>query len=135
MFEELLKKRPWHKRLRSKIRRSISNIRHFPKKIKWFIQRGRRGWADCDTWSWDSYISRVNIEGLKFLKENKHTYPNNLTPELWGEKLDIMIRGFESSLERTDILNWVDKETDEKREEIFWHGMYEYTEWFNNLWD
>lgn len=32
---------------------------------KWFIQRGHRGWADCDAWSIDYYISRIMVEMLE----------------------------------------------------------------------
>lgn len=32
------------------------------RKIVWFFQRGKRGWADCDWWSLDDYISQVMID-------------------------------------------------------------------------
>jgi hypothetical protein len=32
---------------------------------KWFLQRGWRGWADCDAWSIDYYISRIVLEMME----------------------------------------------------------------------
>lgn len=34
------------------------------KEIKWFIQRGKRGWADCDWWNLDNYISKIMIASM-----------------------------------------------------------------------
>lgn len=45
------------------------------REIKWFIQRGRRGWADCDTWSLDNYLDRMMPGALHYLKEHKHGVP------------------------------------------------------------
>ena len=43
--------------------------------IKWFLQRGRRGWADRDTWSMDSYLERVIPGMLIRLANAAHGYP------------------------------------------------------------
>jgi len=60
-------------------------IRHYwrefctiPRYIKWFIQRGWRGWADCDAWGWCSYNAQVNKEVLMHLKKIKHGVPNGM---------------------------------------------------------
>ncbi len=42
--------------------------------VKWFIQRGRRGWADIDNWSMFSYLSDVMADMLKDLRESGHGY-------------------------------------------------------------
>ena len=34
------------------------------KEIKWFIQRGKRGYADCDWWNLDSHICKIVIGGI-----------------------------------------------------------------------
>ena len=36
-------------------------------RVKTFIQRGMRGWADSDTWCLDYYIAKVISEGVKHL--------------------------------------------------------------------
>ena len=48
------------------------------KRIKWFYQRGRHGWADCDTWSFDSYLSRVIAEGISHLRRINKGTPSGL---------------------------------------------------------
>lgn len=82
------------------------------KEVKWFIQRGYRGWAECDVWSYYSYNIKVNLEALKWLKKYKHGIPNIALPDIteqrnyteeefeqgvknWNEILDKMIYAFE----------------------------------------
>jgi len=43
--------------------------------IKWFIQRGRRGYADCDVWSLDYYLSNVIANAVKDLRIQAHGVP------------------------------------------------------------
>jgi len=31
------------------------------KEIKWFWQRGKRGWADCDVWGFQDYLTDIII--------------------------------------------------------------------------
>lgn len=38
--------------------------------IKWFIQRGKRGWSDSDVWSFDDYLSRVICQGIRKLRKS-----------------------------------------------------------------
>jgi hypothetical protein len=40
-----------------------------------FIERGRYGCNDADSWSLDSYLLRVKIRGLKKLREREFGYP------------------------------------------------------------
>lgn len=47
------------------------------RRVKFFIQRGRRGWADCDTWSLDHYLSRVVGESVHHLAEHSHGWPQS----------------------------------------------------------
>lgn len=81
----------------------------FLMRIKWFIQRGRRGWADCDIWSFDSYLCSWMPDALKAIKEDKHGVPSEFFPNgveepteedwkvaiaEWHKALDVMIEGF-----------------------------------------
>ena len=45
------------------------------KNIKWFIQRGKRGYSDCDVWGFDYYLSKVIVNGLKSLQKQTHGTP------------------------------------------------------------
>lgn len=47
---------------------------------KWFVQRGRRGWADIDTASLDWYVTRVLSEALLYMADHTHGWPDDLYP-------------------------------------------------------
>jgi len=93
--------------------------------IKYFIQRGHRGWADCDTWSLDNYIDGWMPAALRHLKATKHGVPMQIFPEgpeytkadgnpteaafdiahaNWDAILDKMIAGFEANNRMSDLL-------------------------------
>ena len=73
------------------------------KEIKWFIQRGKRGWADCDTWNFDTYIARVIKEGTEYLLEHQHGYPSGLTDKKWREILKEIVWAFDYLCAEADI--------------------------------
>lgn len=62
-------------------------MKDLSRKIKKFIQRGRRGWSDEDTWDFDSYLSEVISGGCKHLANNTHSYPNDAGEAEWGNIL------------------------------------------------
>lgn len=79
------------------------NIESFFRWIKHSFQRAFRGYADCDTWGFDSYLSEVIANGLKHLKKYTHGYPGDFnSPEEWEAALQTMIDGFEAA---TNIIN------------------------------
>ena len=45
------------------------------REARWFAQRGRRGWADCDTWSLDDYLDGWLPAAIRHLKEHKRSVP------------------------------------------------------------
>lgn len=59
-----------------------------PKEIKWFVQRGRKGYADCDVWEFDSYLAQVISGGLKELSKNQYGSPVKFRSQAeWGKWL------------------------------------------------
>lgn len=83
--------------------------------IKGFLQRGKRGYADCDVWSLDSYLNSWLPAALRRLKATKQGVPSRVfEPEdcgedgspseegmkraetRWNDILDQMIVGFEA---------------------------------------
>ncbi len=42
-----------------------------------FAQRGRRGWADRDTWDLDSYLSEVIAGSLRHRADSAHGWPGD----------------------------------------------------------
>ena len=84
--------------------------------IRAFVQRGRRGWADRDVWSVDSYLNSWLPDALRKLKKDKHGVPMGMfEPEdmdehgnpseagmkagetRWNIIMDKMIAGFEAN--------------------------------------
>ena len=63
--------------------------------IKWFIQRGKRGYSDCDVWGFDYYLSKVIKEGCLSIKNNCHGHPCDLTFKEWKKILTHIAWTFE----------------------------------------
>jgi hypothetical protein len=64
--------------------------------INWFIQRGIRGYADCDLWDFDFYLSNLKANALVQFKNSLYSYPGNITEEEWDNILDKIIFTFET---------------------------------------
>lgn len=95
------------------------------RRVKWFIQRGCRGYSDRDLWSWSTHMNRMMPKILRFYRENKHGIPMefcmdmdvfsptygqerseedwHLSGEKWGAVLDKMIAGFEAGIRCEDM--------------------------------
>ena len=117
----------------------LENITWKLKEIKWFYQRGKRGYSDRDVWDFYTYLLRVFAGGLKELKENEMGYPctcytDNKDPEKcdcenkWDLLLDKMIAGFEAGINYDDSF---DEEDMKKCEE----ALNTFKEYFFALWD
>lgn len=108
------------------LRYIIYNFFDIPKdiynNIKWFIQRGQRGYAECDVWEFDVYLSETITNGLKDLKSQLHGFPCNfISKDEWKSVLDEIIWTFEVAQK---IINseWVylkSKERNKKSINIF----------------
>ena len=79
------------------IYRLIKFIKNIPKKIKWFFQRGFRGYSDKDIWNIDKWFLNTIIPMLKQLKKEKNGYPIYMTEQQWDIILDNMIDSFKES--------------------------------------
>ena len=77
------------------IYRLCDKIKMIPREVKWFVQRGIRGWADSDVWSVDWYICKIMPPMLKRLKKIKHGYPCDMTEKQWDSIISDMIYMFE----------------------------------------
>jgi hypothetical protein len=127
-----------------KFYRFFLHVKDFPtdayRETKWFIQRGKRGYADCDVWSFDHYLTDVFIGGIKQLKKNKHGYPitvvdekylgedghptdegDRINAENWDNILQTIINTFETA-SKIENDHWYYQETNrysEKRAEKY----------------
>ena len=99
--------------------------------IKWFFQRGKRGYSDCDVWDFDNYLSNVIIKGLKDLHKQIHGVPGDLADKFkdqndsdstdiamieWKKIIKEIIWTFETSI-KIQNHDWliIDKEKDRKQ--------------------
>jgi len=96
-----------------------------------FFQRGRRGYAKCDVWNFDYYLSKVITGGLKLLRKNHSGYPLGLTDEKWNSILDEMIEGFEARNNCESYEEFLSIEVDKKLNKSF----ELFAKYFQNLWD
>lgn len=67
--------------------------------VKYFIQRGIRGYSDRDVWGWCSHHSVMMVGVLKQLHKYKHGHPVGLTPKTWDRKLAVMQEGFQAAID------------------------------------
>src|SRR5437879_5195919 len=66
--------------------------------VKWWWQRARRGWADCDLLNFDEYLAKLIVGSMTRFKTNHPTYPADMSAEEWAAKLDEIIAGFQAAL-------------------------------------
>ena len=82
-------------------------IRDVYDRCKWFIQRGIRGYSDCDVWGWYSHHSKMMVGVLKYLRANAHGYPMGHSPAKWDKKLKVMQDGFQAVIdEENDFVSY-----------------------------
>jgi hypothetical protein len=113
-----------------------------PRKIKSFFQRGRRGWADEDTWDFDNYLAQVIAEGITHLKSYQHilpTYKPGLESEQdaqkrWNDILNQIVVAFKYAKLYTEA-EISPKEWEEKYKVDYDKGMDLFKEYFFALWD
>lgn len=92
-------------------------------KIRQFYERGRYGFAEEDTWSFDSYLAKVISGGVDEIKHRNFGQPDELTPGEWYEILNSISQSFKKyNFNRDDIL--LNKEG--------WKLLKKY---FSGLWD
>lgn len=103
--------------------------------IKWFFQRGYRGYADCDVWSIDGYLLSWLPEALTVLTKNQHGYPANMSgPEEWEDILNAMISGLKSA-NKSLMLEGETPEDNRRLYEAGEVGLDLFRKHFYSLWD
>ena len=65
--------------------------------IKYFIQRGKRGYSNFDLMDMDSYLLDLITNMLKDFKNKKNGFPSNLDEESWNNVLKEIIEHFEKA--------------------------------------
>jgi len=94
--------------------------------IKYFIQRGRRGYSDRDLWSFDSYLCDIIPPAVRHLKQGTGC-PSELWDKKakndechkWDETLEEIAQGFEAAKEIANPkLRWVEKDKWEQEVDV-----------------
>jgi len=98
--------------------------------IKAFIQRGRRGFAQRDTWGFDSYLAKVISEGIDSLIKELHGHPCDLKNlKQWKSILKKISKTFKIANTTEDC-----KRT-KKQKKDYEEGWKLFKEYFRGLWD
>lgn len=110
--------------------------------VKYFIQRGMRGYSERDVWGWYSHHAIMMVGVLQHLRKYKHGTPIGLTPRKWSEKLNIMEQGFQAVIdEENDVTSYKKLSMKEYRKLIFHRrrklmlGLKYFREHYQSLWD
>lgn len=143
-FEEYIEQGLWWPTYRF-LDRYFNFVQHY-REVKYFIQRGIRGWSDRDTWCFSSYNARVCREAITFLKKHKSGWPcgmfeftesRNPTPEeeiqaqeKWHGILNDIIFAFTcaEAIANQDYYDW-----NEKSVEIYTRLREENPELYSNI--
>ena len=112
-----------------------NEISMIPKRIKWFFQRGLRGYSDCDLWSLDYFIAETLSKGCKHLAETTHGYPCDSSPEEWDKTLREISKEFEDYIKINDLEEGYNKLTREEYEAKLDKMFNLLKKNFGSLWD
>jgi len=116
------------------ILRLVDWVIRVPYYIKWFVQRGIRGYADCNIWNLDCYLAKMIPKALRELADISHGCPPDFFDlygekgtEMWKQTLVSMAKGFESWESACD--------GDAPALDSFARGSKLFIERFQSLWD
>jgi len=113
----------------------VTNFTYHIKRIKWFIQRGKRGYSDYDWWEMDTYLTSIILPMLRRLRANSCGFPvRAVTPERWDKLLDEMIECFELAEKIGGYIYETSEEMDIAYK-MFQRKMRVFAKWFFCLWD
>jgi len=126
------------------------------KEIKYFIQKGKRGFSDRDLWSFDDYLCEIIPPALRQLAKRSYGCPGDLWDKKrvndecykWKEILEEMAQGFEAAQQIIDVKyfknvkqkdGYYTHEIDRKKQKLLTEkydkGMKLFVEYFLSLWD
>lgn len=95
-------------------------IKDFPREIKYFIQRGKRGYSDRDLWSYDHFLASIIGNGLKQLAETTHGWPDSKfeTFEEWQAELTKIGDAFLDYIDESSDINFDNCKTSKDRKKV-----------------
>ena len=116
------------------------NPKRLYREVKWFIQRGRRGYSDSDVWDLGCYVSGVMSQALRDLADTHHGCPPDLFDAgrkgdecwKWNKILREMADGF-TAIGEVNYADWSEDLSRELKE--IDRGMDLFAKYVLNLWD
>ena len=112
--------------------------------IKYFIQRGKRGYSDNDCWGIDWYLSDIIPGMLDTMINDKKGGGNSYPGEGWGKEANSikswqatvrkMAKGFKAH-NKLGSFDWKNEEHRKKLEAERDEGMKLFVKYFDHLWD
>lgn len=104
------------------------------REIKYFWQRGRRGYSDRDCWSIDGFLLKILPPMIAGLRDRGIGYPCDMeSREEWEKLLSIILMGLEANQRICDMD--FDNETYEALQLMSDKGLFLLAKHFNSLWD
>ena len=105
--------------------------------LKAFVQRGRRGYADCDVWNLDDYLQAWLPAALRKLASDNCGYPVAFeeNPDDWEKALLQMADGFDSLYKLNEEMPVPDSPIERELLEKWERGSKLFIKHFGSLWD
>lgn len=75
----------------------------FPYEIKYFYQRGVRGYSDRDVWNFNDYLAKIISEGCSKMSKQCYGYPSGMSTEKWKSILTEISTGFKEDSNDDDL--------------------------------
>lgn len=119
----------------------MRRIKDLINKIKYFIQRGKRGYSDEDIWNIDSYLMEWLPKALRQLAKHHIGYPSGLSDKQWISILNKMADGFDAERINDNLyfdgkISVCDAVKNEKIvHEKLQNSLKLFVKYFRNLWD
>lgn len=123
-----------------RISQPIQTIKNAGRRIRWSVQRIKRGWADCDTWNLDYSLAQYLYGTLNYLANNTYGWPSYDfdTYDDWVNALRSAAQHMYDSCEENDTEtnpyssdNFSFEGTPEEQSKKFWEWEKERQAWRN----
>lgn len=102
-------------------------------RVRFALQRIRRGYSERDWWAFDDFLAEIIIDGCRKFREEGHGHPADITWDEWCEILTKIEDGFKAHLELAR--DFPDKDREEELKAQFEVGGELFLGYFGSLWD
>lgn len=134
----------WEENILWPIEKRWRDIVSVPKRIKWFWQRGTRGFSDRDSWDVHSWLAEIIPGAIARMREYDNSYPSIFIKKGkthdqakgdWHNVLKEIEDGFKAWQEIDGIGHDLPTDENIQRRKKFDRGMKLLHKYFDCLWD